>query len=337
MNAAAPICSNKSCNVQIDGKCALGRDPVESCENYAADVEPAEVEQDETEEPRTVPPVQIWASNKMVLADYSALSKRRRLSTVALVGEEKVGKTTLLCSIYAMFCKGPFAELTFAGSETLLGFAKLQAFAMLNSGRSSPTVPRTSRRDPLAFFHLALARSRRDVVDLVIADRSGETYAAARTSTDLIGTLDEFRLADRVCFLLDGGRLASKDDRTAYTRNFRQMINALHDNGALARAKGLEILSTKLDITRNSDAADIGYLNDFQARVVSDFAKKGLVISSHEICALPKADRSVGIVGLDDLIRRWTEPAPLPDVAPRPVADAPRQIDRLLSKIAGGS
>lgn len=335
MNVAAPICSHNGCKVQIDGKCVLGRDPVESCENYAVDAETIE-ELDEPEVSRTVPPVQIWASDKMSLADYSALSRRRRLKTVALVGEEKVGKTTLLCSIYAMFCKGPFADLTFAGSETLLGFAKLQAFAMLNSGRASPTVPRTSRRDPLAFFHLALARSRRDIIDLVMADRSGETYASARTSTDLIGTLDEFSLADRVCFLLDGGRLASKDDRTAYTRNFRQMINALHDNGALARVGAIEILSTKLDITRGSDPADIGFLNDFQARMVSDFAKKGLAISAHEICALPKADRSVGIVGLDDLVRRWTEPEPLSDVTPRPVADAPRQIDRLLSKIAGG-
>jgi Double-GTPase 2 len=336
MNAAAPICSYEGCKVQIDGNCALGRDPVESCENYAVDIEPAE-ELEDPEEPKIVPPVKIWASNKMLLADYSALSKRRRLRTVALVGEEKVGKTTLLCSIYAMFCKGPFAGLTFAGSETLLGFAKLQAFAMLNSGRASPTVPRTSRRDPLAFFHLALARSRRNVVDLVIADRSGETYAAARTSTDLIGTLEEFKLAERVCFLLDGGRLASKDDRTAYTRNFRQMINALQDNGALARVGAIEILSTKLDITRGSDPADVGFLSDFQARTVSDFAKKGLIISSHEICALPKANRTVGIVGLDGLIRRWTEPPSLPDVTPRPVADAPRQIDRLLSKIRGSS
>jgi hypothetical protein len=293
-------------------------------------------EPDEPADPRIVPPVQISASDKMTIAEYRALSRRRQLRTVALVGEEKVGKTTLLCSIYAMFCKGPFADLTFAGSETLLGFAKLQSFAMYSSGRPSPTVPRTSRRDPLAFFHLALARYRRDVVDLMIADRSGETYADARTSTDLIATLEEFGLADRVCFLLDGGRLASKDERTAYTRNFRQMINALHDNGALARAGAVEMLSTKLDITRGSDAADIGFLKDFQARVVSDFAKKGLAISSHEICALPKADRTVGIVGLDDLVRRWIEPRPLPDVAPRPVADAPRQIDRLLSKIAGG-
>jgi hypothetical protein len=336
MNVAAPICNYEGCKVQIDGTCALGNDPVESCEHYAAEVAPIE-DLDEPEEVRTASPVQIWASDTMSLEGYSALSRRRRLRTVALVGEEKVGKTTLLCSIYAMFCKGPYADLTFAGSETLLGFAKLQAFAMLSSGRSSPTVPRTSRRNSLAFFHLALARSGKDVVDLVIADRSGETYADARTSTHLIETLDEFRLADRVCFLLDGDRLASRDERTAYTRNFRQMINALHDNGALARAKDIEILSTKLDITRGSNASDVEYLNEFQARLLQDFASKGLSISAHEVCALPKADRKVGIVGLNELIRRWTEPAPFPDVLPRSVVDAPRQIDRLLSKIAGGS
>ena len=264
----------------------------------------------------------------------SALSRRRRLRTVALVGEEKVGKTTLLASIYAMFCKGPFADLTFAGSETLLAFAKLQAFAMLSSGRSSPTVPRTSRRDPVAFFHLALARTRGDVVDLVIADRSGETYAAARTSTDLIPTLDELR-PGRSGLLPARRRTARVEGRrTAYTRNFRQMINALHDNGALARAKAVEILSTKFDITRRSDDEETSrFLNDYQARIVSDFKTKGLDISSHQICALPKADRSVGIVGLDDMIRRWTAPEPLPDVTPRPIHGAPRQIDRLLSKL----
>jgi double-GTPase-like protein len=336
MNAVAPICNDKQCKVQVDGKCRLKHDPVESCSNYAAEKEVIDeavlvVE----EEPRTAPPVRIWSSEKMLLADLAAFARRRRVRNVALVGEEKVGKTTLLASIYGMYCKGPFADLTFAGSETLLAFARLQSFALLSSGRTSPTVPRTSRRDPVSFFHLALARARGEVVDLVIADRSGETYAAARTSTDLIPTLEELRQADRVCFLLDGGRLASKDQRTAYTRHFRQMINALHDNGALACAKDVEILSTKFDITRSGDDDDenVRFLDEYQARIVSDFKAKGLDISSYHICALPKADRSVGIVGMDDMILRWTAPEPLPDVTPRPVHAAPRQIDRLLSKL----
>jgi hypothetical protein len=247
MNAVAPICSDPECKVQVDGKCLLKHDPIEGCPNYAAD---KDIIEEVDEEPRTAPPVKIWASEKMLLGDLAAFARRRRVRTVALVGEQKVGKTTLLASIYGMYCKGPFAGLTFVGSESLLAFARLQSFALLSSGRTSPTVPRTSRRDPLSFFHLALARSRRDVVDLVIADRSGETYAAARTSTELIHTLEELRQADRVCFLLDGGRLVSKDQRTAYTRHFRQMINALNDNGALARTKYVEILATKFETLR---------------------------------------------------------------------------------------
>ncbi|WFU23632.1 hypothetical protein QA649_37415 [Bradyrhizobium sp. CB1717] len=331
MNAGAPICGQPGCNVGSDGKCKLRHDPVESCPNYAVEVEDA-VETEVPDEPRAPPPVPIWSSDKLSPAELSALSRRRKLRVVALVGEEKVGKTTLLTSIFEMYCKGPFAGLTFAGSETLLGFAKLHSFALLSSGRSSPTVPRTSRRDGLSFFHLALARASGGTIDLAIADRSGESYADARASTDLIGTLTEFDLADRICFLLDGARLRSKDDRVAYTRNFRQMINALNDNGALAHAKDIELLSTKLDVSRGGDAADVGYGDEYRARIVSDFRAKGLHMSSHEICALPKADRTVGIVGLDDLVARWTSPAPPPDVAPRPIADAPRQIDRMLSK-----
>lgn len=333
MNAVAPICSDEDCKVEVDGKCQLKHDPVESCPNYAAQkdvVDEALVE----DEPRTAPLVKIWSSDKMSLADLSSFARRRRIRNVALVGEEKVGKTTLLASIYGMYCNGPFAGLTFTGSETLLAFARLQSFALLSSGRASPTVPRTSRRDPVSFFHLALARAPGDVIDLVISDRSGETYAAARTGTDLIPTLEELRQADRVCFLLDGGRLASKEQRTAYTRHFRQMINAFRDNGALARANDVEILSTKFDITRRGDdKANVEFLDDYEARIVSDFKAKGLGISSHRICALPKADRSVGFVGLDEMIRRWTAPKPFPDVRPQSIPSAPRQFDRLLSKV----
>ena len=270
----------------------------------------------------------------MLFADLSAFRRRRLVRNIALVGEQKVGKTTLCASIYGMYCKGPFAGLTFAGSETLpLAFARLQAFALLSSGRTSPVVPRTSRRDQVSFFHFALARTRGDAVNLVISDRSGETYAAARTRTDLIPQLHELRQANRVCFLLDGGRLASKDQRPGYTRHFRQMINALHDDGALAHAKDVEILSTKFDITRSShDEETIAFLDEYQARLVADFKTKGLNIMAYHICALPKADRSVGFVGLDEMMRRWTAPEPLPDVMPKPIKNAPRQFDRLLSK-----
>jgi hypothetical protein len=334
MNTPAKLCSNKDCKVQTTGKCHLNHDPVESCPHYAHADKVVDPELD-VDTPTAAPPaVEIASSDVMNLADLAQFMRRRIPRVVALVGEHKAGKTTLISSVYEAYCKGPFAGLTFAGSKTLVGFAKLHAFALLNSGRLSPTVPRTSRNDPIAFFHMALARSRRDIIDLVIADRSGETYAAARTSTDVIPSLEELYLADRVCFLLDGARLASKERRPAYARQFKQMIHAFHDNGALANAPALEVLSTKFDITQQGDEADqMRFLDDYEKQIVPEFASSGLEITCHRICALPKADRSVGIVGLDDMIARWTRPMPSMDVRPVPLDNTQRQFNRLLARV----
>jgi hypothetical protein len=256
---------------------------------------------------------------------------------VALVGERKAGKTTLLASIYAMFLKGPYAGLKFAGSVTLVGFAKRHYLALLNSGRMDPTTPRTSRDDPPSFFHLALSKGGAAPVNLIIADRSGEAYGDARISTDLISDLPELRQADRVCFLLDGARLASKESRAAYARQFKQLIHALHDNGALANVGAVEVLATKFDdVNKRNDAVEqLKYLDDYETSLVAEFAERGLIIECFRICALPKKDRSIGFVGLEEAVGRWMASPVRPEIRPIPIADAQRQIDRLSAKPVG--
>lgn len=335
MNAVAKPCLVSDCPVQTTGKCKLGNDPVESCPNYAQSE--VEVAAEETTEaaPEKRPPITIASGDVMHLEDVAVFARQRRIRTVALVGEHKAGKTTLLASIYEMYCKGPFAGMTFAGSRTLVGFAKRHHLALLNSQRTSPTVPRTSRNDPPAFFHLALARRPGDIADLIMSDRSGEAYGFARTATELIPALSELRLAERICFILDGARIASIEQRTSYTRHFKQMIHALHDNGALEHAPAVEILSTKFDITRTRADADdqIKYLTDYEQQVVDEFASSHLTICCFRVCALPKRDHAIGFLGLDDVVRRWTAPPRLPSIELDGLSGAPRQIDRLLAKI----
>lgn len=334
MNAPAQLCTNKDCKVQQTGQCHIGHDPIESCPNYAQPQKGIEPVVEDEAPPAAPPAVEIASSDVMLIADLARFLRQRKPRVVALVGEHKAGKTTLISSVYEAYCKGPFADLTFAGSKTLVGFAKLHAYSLLNSGRSSPTVPRTSRNTPLAFFHMALARTRHDIVDLIVADRSGETYAAARTGTDLIPSLEEFHLADRVCFLLDGGRLAGKDLRPAYMRQFKQMIHALRDNGALSGKPALEVLSTKFDITKHTDEAErTKLLDDYEQQIMSEFTAVDLNVSCHRICALPKADRKVGVVGLDEMIKRWTAAKPSVDVKPVPLTGAQRQFGRLLARV----
>ncbi len=334
MNAVVRPCSIADCPVQSTGKCKLRHDPVESCPNYAeSDSESAVLEISEAP-PEKSAPMRIVSGDVMHLEDVAVFARQRQIRAVAFVGEYKAGKTTLIASIYEMYCKGPFAGMSFAGSRTLVGFAKRHHLALLNSQRTIPTIPRTSRNDPPAFFHLALARKPGEIVDLVMSDRSGEAYGFARTATELIPTLSELALAERVCFILDGARVASIEQRTSYTRQFKQMIHALHDNGALTCAQTVEVLSTKFDITKTRDDADdqLQYLTEYENQIVEEFANRHLAVGCFRVCALPKRDYAIGFVGLDEAVRRWTAPLPLPSVLPDDLPKAPRQIDRLLAK-----
>lgn len=334
MNEPRKLCQNAECDVRTTGVCRLGKDPVEGCPNYAQDDIPiADVDLalgGTTEKPT---PVEICSGDVMHLDDLAMFIREKPVRTIALIGEHRAGKTTLLASIFAMYCKGPFAGYSFAGSRTLVGFARRHYLALLNSGRNTPTTPRTSRDDPVAFFHLALAKSGRDPVHLVISDRSGEAYGDARKDTSLISTLPELLHADRACFLLDGAKLASKEYRPAYARQFKQMIHALHDNGGLKNAKAVEVLATKFDLTTRGDADEqTKFLDDYEHHVCAEFRDHGLDIAWHRICALPKANRTIGFVGLDDMINRWTAPIVRSDILPVAIVDAQRQFDRLLTK-----
>jgi hypothetical protein len=337
MNAPMKLCSKPGCQVATTGKCDLGKDPVESCHNYAQPESAKELDQEPDPAPSApkIEPVEICSGDVMHLDELSAFSRCHRIRSVSLIGEHKAGKTTLIAAIYEAFCKGPFAGLQFAGSRTLVGFSKRHYLALLNSKREEPTVPRTSRDDPVSFFHLALATgSSARPIHLIMSDRSGEAYADARTDTSLIDGLDELRLADRACFMLDGARLAVVDQRAAYTRQFKQMIHAFCDNHALANVKAIEILATKADVIQAlPNATDHArFLDDYEMQIAEEFKGGGVDISFHRICALPRSDLSVGYLGLEEVIRRWTAPDPLPDVAQPPIAGAIRQLDQLLSK-----
>jgi hypothetical protein len=220
------------------------------------------------------------------------------------------------------------------GSKTLLGFAKRHRLALMSSGFAVPKTPRTSRADQVGYFHLAVRRAGEGVRNLVMSDRSGEAYEAARIDTSLIGELTEFRQADRIVFLLDAPKLTSLETRATYSRQFKQMIHALRDNGALSQASELEVLATKMDIIEASAKSGElkAFLTQFEEAVVQDLRQKGLETSSYRICAMPKAKRDVGFLGLSELVARWTAP-PAPLDLPMPRADGPaREIDRLVGR-----
>ncbi|WP_292647118.1 hypothetical protein [Mesorhizobium sp.] len=254
---------------------------------------------------------------------------RNRVQTVVLIGEQKTGKTTLLAALYGLFCKGPVGGLEFVGSQTLCSFAERNHLAMMRPDRTAPTTPRTSIADAVGYFHLKV-RNGETVSDVIISDRSGETFEAARVDTSLMDRLTELALADRVCFLLDAARLTNIATRHGYRRIFKQTIRALVDNDVIPKTAVIEVLVTKIDrVSREREGRDLSAeMAEYEAELIREFGDSGYTFNVHRICALPRAAVKIGFLGMEELVGRWASTPADADIAPRPVYDALRYIDR---------
>lgn len=257
MNATPVQCERPSCKVSATGACDLKHDPVELCPHFGKSPQAAQVAAElPPPQPQKAAAIGIASGETMELEDLATFSRGHRVRTVSVIGEPSSGKTTLIAAIYASLCKGPIGNRDFVGSRTLVGFARRHHLALLNSDRKSPKTPRTSNDDPTAFFHLALRpRSGGAVSHLIISDRSGEAYQAARQDTSLVKELAELRLADRACFVLNAAKLTNPERHAAYSRQFKQMIYALRDNGAFRDGVAIEVFG---DEDRRDPAARTG-------------------------------------------------------------------------------
>ena len=102
----------------------------------------------------------------------------RRTRIVVFAGAADSGKTTLISSIYERFGRGHFAELAFAGSETLMTFERLCHLSRGTSLNSHADTERTKQLEGHKMLHMRLAGAE-SIEDLLLTDISGEEYAAA--------------------------------------------------------------------------------------------------------------------------------------------------------------
>ncbi|ESY85779.1 hypothetical protein X739_16125 [Mesorhizobium sp. LNHC220B00] len=255
---------------------------------------------------------------------------RNRAQTVVLIGEQKTGKTTLMAALYGLFCKGPVGGLEFVGSHTLYSFAERNHLAMVRPDRAAPTTPRTSIAEAVGYFHLKV-RNGENASDVIVSDRSGETFEAARVDTSLMDRLTELALADRVCFLLDAARLTNIAARHGYRRIFKQTIRALVDNDVIPKTAVIEVLVTKIDrVSREREGRDLSAeVAEYEAELTREFGDAGYTFNVYRICALPRAAVKIGFLGIEELVGRWASTPADADIAPKPVDNALRSIDRL--------
>jgi hypothetical protein len=335
--ANGSLCRRLGCEVAQTGVCALGNDPIDSCDEYEAEdalLDTGEGEDEPEAEEQPVEPQRLLHSSDMLSRDELwSMQQAEPMTVVSLVGDVRAGKTTLIAALYDSFCRGPFAGYSFRSSRTLTAFARRLHKALVRSDLTLPETDRTSRQDGVGFLHLTVADPS-GLRRLVIADRSGEDFQAARSDTSLIAGLWELPMADRICFILDAGKLANPETRAGYKRRFKQQIWALLNNGAVSDKAALEIVTTKLDKLAPKPSPDpvLDELVEFENEVVEEFAAVGRTIGVRRICAMPRSNFDVGRIGLQELFQGWVNPRPLIDVTPEPSVSPARWVDRMLSR-----
>ncbi|TWA92611.1 TRAFAC clade GTPase domain-containing protein [Bradyrhizobium stylosanthis] len=251
---------------------------------------------------------------------------------VAVVGERKSGKTTLITEIYERFLRGPFAGQMFCYSQTLLGFERKSYPSRAESRLERPDTARTSTRDGLRFFHLGLvSSSNRRRADLLITERAGEVYRDARDRPAESRTLLELLKARTVVFVLDGERIANDKTRAEAFASIRGMIRAFADAGAISGRAEIQLVTTKFDLLSAAVAAEaVGHLKEFEDRLVKAYSGRFAKVTHWRTAARDPKGQLEPAWGVTPVLRSWIDPPGSPPGASSTIPKLDDEFDRLL-------
>ena len=336
-------CTNPQCTIAVNGICADGQSPVESCPKFIRADSPADVEDypddegesDGAQQGLQSPLVSLQSGEALTQSEVEEFLLARGAKFITVIGDSFSGKTTLVCALYDLFLKGLLGDTHFAGSQTLIALEKRSHYSRVDSGRLTPDTPRTSHLEGLAYFHFstkaAATASKKARVDLMISDRAGETYKKARDNSSLIPELVEIPRADIIILLLDGERIIDNVQRSAAMQSVRQSLRAFIDNGALDLRSTVQVVTTKYDLieTKGFDGLE-GLLSAFNDRLQTEFGPRLGGLSFWKIAARPEFGGRVAGDGIAALLSSWltTTPASPPVTNELPLLRS--EFDKLL-------
>ncbi len=336
------MCGKDGCEVATTGVCTEGQSPPQACpffgqeilEEIATDDDLQNDEELTETDPEAVP---VSPGEALDIEAVDEFLRWRPAIFVAIVGDRDSGKTTLICSIYEQYLRGPFAGYAFAGSRSLIGLERRSHYARAASRLAQPDTPRTSISEGLRFLHFALAPLDQllERYDLMLSDRAGEIYRQARSNSGLITDLIEVAKADRIVFLLDGRRLANPVERAGAMHAVRQNLRAFLDGGALDSSAVVQVVTTKIDLLRNHPerAAIENFLRSFRDQLIQAFGPRLRDLTFWDIAARAPSLAFPSAFGVEALVRSW-----LHGPVRQPLADVRRPIllksefDRLLRR-----
>lgn len=213
------------------------------------------VETSAAEDETPVAPVELQNGEHRVTSDAALLPEdarfvmsRRGATVVLLLAEVHSGKSTLLAELWTEFLlSGEVGGHAFAGSVTALAFEERAFLARVRSGRTSAETARTAQADD-GFLHLRVRRPDGRLVELLLADVTGEHFRNIREGTRLDDELSWTERVDRFLVLVDGQAFAQPESREVTVTRTQRLLHALAESGQIAPSSRVAVVLAKEDL-----------------------------------------------------------------------------------------
>ena len=335
--ATSISCKQPSCTVATKGACMEGVTPAQSCPNTIsstvavttvvakAPATPTRTKPATKPKIEFVSPVALPSGEELSIEQAAELRRTVGGVVVALAGDEDVGKTTLIASLYDRFLDGPWAGFRFAGSETLVGFEKRLHLARMASGASKQDTDRTPRASPVHFLHLCLGRLQSsERQNLILADLPGERFRDSADNQDTCRKeLKHIKYADRLALCLDGEKLIDLKARQGAVSLIKGLLGNLLEVGHLDRSSVVDVLITKWDrvLSDQKSALHTAFIDKTEAMLRTEFADRLGCLTCFRVAARPDETSDLGLCHqMDVVLSHWLAPK-------QPMAMPPLQFD----------
>lgn len=301
------ICHQTGCKILEGGSCLESIDVTkDECPHFYADDDTTRGE--ETKLPNNEKPgvgIRLYTGKEMTFAETSLVTNRYDSKLIAIIGESKSGKTTLLAEYFINFQKAPFGDYFYAGSLTQIGFEERCFYATVGSKAKRPDTGRTKSKE-FSFLHLALKTKNKlsdDPVHFLISDISGERFREAKVSSAQMQELKILRAADFILFIIDGEKLADKSTRAVTIEDAKTFIQKALDERIFDKATKLKVAISKWDYL-HSDAS-FSFDDKIVKAFTDRFASRLATLEFTQLAARSNHNSVKAGTGLHELLKGW--------------------------------
>lgn len=300
------VCHQEGCKILEGGSCLEGIDVTKDvCPHFYLESDNIDSSENNKINESQTNNIKLFTGKEMTFSETAIITNNNDVIFIAIVGESKSGKTTLLAEYFINFQKGPFYDYYFAGSMTQIGFEERIFLATVGSKARRPDTFRTLSKE-FNFLHLALKQKNKlqdNPIHYIISDISGERFREAKVSSASMKELHTLKSADHILFLINGQKLADKTTRSLTIEDAKTFIQKALDEGIFNESTNLKIAVSKWDYLEQDLTFNYNerIVNGFNERFKSRLSKLSFI----KIAARSHITSLQAGLGLNDLLQEW--------------------------------